>query len=83
MEILKSCIKISQVYNFDLTVTLENYLSFSSETLFVISLKWIGMTTKTIGVPNMKLRELLAKVSSISLTNHYQALETEIKLWYL
>ena len=83
MEILKSCIKISQVYNFDLTVTLENYLSFSSETLFVISLKWIGMTTKTIGVPNMKLRELLAKVSSISLTNNYQALETEIKLWYL
>ena len=83
MEILKSCIKISQVYNFDLTVTLENYLSFSSETLFVISLKWISMTTKTIGVPNMKLRELLAKVSSISLTNNYQALETEIKLWYL
>ncbi len=38
------------------------------------------MTTKTIGVPNMKLRELLAKVSSISLTNNYQALETEIKL---
>ena len=37
------------------------------------------MTTKTIGVPNMKLRELLAKVPNISLTNNYQALETEIK----
>ena len=32
-----------------------------------------------MGVPNMKLRELLAKVPSISLTNNHQALETEIK----
>ena len=37
------------------------------------------LTKKTIGVLNMKLRELLAKVPSISLTNNHQALETEIK----
>jgi UDP-N-acetylmuramoyl-L-alanyl-D-glutamate--2,6-diaminopimelate ligase len=34
---------------------------------------------KTMGVPNMKLRELLAKVTSILLTNNHQALEAEIK----